>query len=62
MPMGYFERAPFSSIRDRPHFAWPNGARLAVWVVPNIECFDEHSTAGAGAVRQPLTEIFSGKQ
>jgi allantoinase len=44
--MRYFERAPFVPIRDRPHFAWPNGARLAVWVVPNIETFDETLLAG----------------
>ena len=26
-------------INDRPRLTWPNGARLAVWIVPNIEFF-----------------------
>lgn len=29
----------YSPIIDRPPLRWPNGARLAVWVVPNIEFF-----------------------
>lgn len=31
---------------------WPNGARVAVWVVPNIECFalDEPIAGGTGKV------------
>jgi allantoinase len=34
--MRFHERAPFVPIEDRPPLTWPNGARLAVWVVPNI--------------------------
>jgi peptidoglycan/xylan/chitin deacetylase (PgdA/CDA1 family) len=49
----YFERAPFVPIGARPHFAWPNGARLAVWIVPNIECFDESSLVGNTTMSQP---------
>jgi len=30
---------PYSPIIDRPPLRWPNGARLAVWVVPNIEFY-----------------------
>jgi len=30
---------PFVPINDRPVLKWPNGARLAVWVIPNIEFF-----------------------
>jgi len=26
-------------ITERKHFSWPNGKRLALWVVPNIEFF-----------------------
>jgi peptidoglycan/xylan/chitin deacetylase (PgdA/CDA1 family) len=29
----------YSPIIDRPPLKWPNGAQLAVWVVPNIEFF-----------------------
>ena len=30
---------PFTPINDRPILKWPNGARLAVWIIPNIEFF-----------------------
>ena len=30
---------PYVPITDRPKLEWPGGARLAVWVVPNIEFF-----------------------
>lgn len=32
-------RFPYSAIADRPRLQWPNGARVAVWVIPNIEHF-----------------------
>ncbi len=40
-------RFPYSSIRDRAAYPLPNGARVAVWVVPNIEHFhfDKPSTS-----------------
>src|SRR6266581_5119493 len=30
---------PYTPINDRPKLEWPGGARLAVWIVPNIEFF-----------------------
>jgi allantoinase len=41
---------PYSPIIDRPKKKWPNGARIAVWVIPNIEFFalDEQVPAAAG--------------
>jgi peptidoglycan/xylan/chitin deacetylase (PgdA/CDA1 family) len=30
---------PYVPIKDRPKLDWPDGARLAVWVIPNIEFF-----------------------
>lgn len=30
---------PYAPITQRPKITWPNGARLAVWVIPNIEFF-----------------------
>ena len=30
---------PYIPITQRPKITWPNGARLAVWVIPNIEFF-----------------------
>jgi allantoinase len=35
-PFTYF---PYQAIIDRPPVKWPNGARVAVWVIPNIEHF-----------------------
>ena len=30
---------PYMPINDRPKLEWPGGARVAVWVIPNIEFF-----------------------
>jgi allantoinase len=35
-PYGPF---PYSPIVDRPRLTWPNGARVALWVIPNCEIF-----------------------
>ena len=35
---------PYSPIIDRPALRWPNGARVAVWVIPNIEFFPLNAT------------------
>ncbi len=32
-------RFEYSAIIDRPKLVWPKGARVAVWVIPNIEHF-----------------------
>lgn len=32
-------RFDFSAITSRPKLEWPNGARVALWVIPNIEHF-----------------------
>jgi peptidoglycan/xylan/chitin deacetylase (PgdA/CDA1 family) len=42
-----FALFPYQAIVDRPEVTWPNGARVAVWVVPNIEHF--HLELGASA-------------
>jgi peptidoglycan/xylan/chitin deacetylase (PgdA/CDA1 family) len=33
------DRFAYSAIIDRPPLRWPDGARVAVWVIPNIEHF-----------------------
>jgi allantoinase len=40
-------RFPYSAIVDRKPLRWPKGARVAVWVIPNIEhfLFDRPSTS-----------------
>lgn len=32
-------RFPYSPIVNRPPLRWPNGAHVAVWVIPNVEHF-----------------------
>jgi peptidoglycan/xylan/chitin deacetylase (PgdA/CDA1 family) len=33
-------RIAYSAITGRPRLAWPGGARVAVWVVPNVEHYE----------------------
>ncbi len=42
-----FALFPYQAIIDRPRMTWPNDARVAVWVIPNIEHF--HIEIGAQA-------------
>jgi peptidoglycan/xylan/chitin deacetylase (PgdA/CDA1 family) len=44
------ERLAFNSISKRPRLRWSNGARVAVWVIPNIEYF--HITGHGASIRQ----------
>ena len=41
---------PYSPITERPRLTWPDGARVALWVIPNIEVFslEEPVPIGAG--------------
>lgn len=39
MKLPHHNRFPFSALPTRPTYAWPNGAKLAVLVVTNIEHF-----------------------
>lgn len=41
------DRYDYSAIVDRPKLTWPGGARVAVWVIPNVEhfLFDRPSTS-----------------
>ena len=49
-------RFDYSPIIDRPPLRWPNGARVALWVIPNIEhfLFDRPATRSP-AVRLPVS-------
>ena len=47
-PYGPF---PYSPIIRRPRLTWPNGAHVALWVIPNIEFFSLHGE-GAGGLRR----------
>ena len=34
------DRLVFSPIGERPKLTWPQGARVAVWVLPNVEHYE----------------------
>ncbi len=55
-PYGPF---PYSPIISRPRLAWPDGARLALWVIPNIEFFslEEKVPAGSGGTGAPVPDV-----
>jgi peptidoglycan/xylan/chitin deacetylase (PgdA/CDA1 family) len=55
-PYGPF---PYSPIVRRPRLTWPNGARVAFWVIPNIEFFalDDSVPAGAGGSGAPPPDV-----
>jgi peptidoglycan/xylan/chitin deacetylase (PgdA/CDA1 family) len=40
MTFAHADRAPYSPIVTRPKLALPDGARVALWVVPNIEHYE----------------------
>ena len=49
---------PYSPINRRAKWRWPNGARLALWVVPNIEYFSL-KTPLAGQSWEKASELAS---
>ena len=55
-PYGPF---PYSPIIRRPRLTWPDGAHLALWVIPNIEFFSlmEKVPAGSGGPGTPAPDI-----
>src|SRR5438552_17707514 len=57
-PYGPF---PYSPIIHRPRLTWPNGAHVALWVIPNIEFFSlmEKVPAGSGGPGTPVPDIPS---
>ena len=57
-PYGPF---PYSPIIRRPRLTWPDGAHVALWVIPNIEFFSlmEKVPAGSGGPGTPVPDIPS---
>jgi allantoinase len=55
-PYGPF---PYSPIIRRPVLAWPHGARVALWIIPNIEFFSlaEKVPAAAGGSGAPVPDV-----
>ncbi len=50
---------PYSPIIHRPALHWPDGAHVALWVIPNIEFFalDEKVPPGSGGTGAPVPDI-----
>ena len=51
---------PYSPIISRPRLEWPNGAHVALWIIPNIEYFSlEERPGGYGAGKVPDVVMWS---
>jgi len=48
---------PYSPIIRRPRLTWPNNARVALWVIPNIEFFSLEERRGAPAAGKFPTSL-----
>jgi allantoinase len=50
---------PYSPIIHRPALKWPDGAHVALWVIPNIEFFalDEKVPPGSGGTGVPVPDV-----
>ena len=59
MKRGAYGPFPYSPIIHRPRLTWPNGANVALWVIPNIEFFslEEKVPAGSGGTGAPIPDI-----
>ena len=49
---------PYTAIVDRPKLTWPGGARVALWIVPNVEHFHVEIGPGAPDVRNHSRRDF----
>ena len=58
-PYGPFSYSP---IIRRPPLAWPDAARVALWVIPNIEFFSlEERPGGSGSGKIPDIPLWSAR-
>jgi peptidoglycan/xylan/chitin deacetylase (PgdA/CDA1 family) len=57
-PYGPF---PYTPINRRPKITWPDGARVALWVIPNIEIFalDETMPGGPGGSNGRIPDVHT---
>ena len=54
-------RYPFSSLIERPKIVWPNGARVALWVSPNVEFYELNppSNPGRAVWSRPYPDVLN---
>ncbi|HEY7268346.1 MAG TPA: polysaccharide deacetylase family protein [Dehalococcoidia bacterium] len=57
MPVPY----DYDPIIDRPQLKWPNGARLAFWITPNIEVFRLGMPVTAQGVMTPSVSAYAAR-
>jgi peptidoglycan/xylan/chitin deacetylase (PgdA/CDA1 family) len=60
------DRLDYLPLNDRPKIRWPDGARVAFWVIPNVEFYEyqpptgrERKEAGGGHVTLPSPDMQS---
>ena len=55
---------PYSPIIGRPRLEWPGGAKLALWIIPNIEFFSLQERPGGygGAAKIPDIPMWSARE
>ena len=53
------DRYPYSAIIRRPPLRWPNEARVALCVIPNIECFHIDQPLGRESPHVPDVQNYS---
>ncbi len=60
MKPGPYGPFPYSPIIRRPRLVWPGGARVAFWIVPNIEFFSlETRPGGLGPGKTPDIPVWA---
>ena len=55
-PYGPF---PYTPINQRPRIAWPGGAYVALWVIPNVEFFPLDEAVPRGSAKVPDIPAWS---
>ena len=50
---------PYSPIVDRPKLTWPNNAKVALWVIPNIEFYALNQRIGPNFADPPDVPAFA---
>ena len=49
---------PYSPIVHRPKLVWPKNARVALWVIPNIEAFALNESVPTGSGKIPDVPVY----
>ena len=59
MKPGAYGPFPYSAIINRPKTSWPQNARVALWLIPNIEFFSlaEQVPVGSGGTGTPVPDV-----